>query len=562
MKTAAIYARVSTTGQAKEGTSLDTQVAACRSFAGEQGYVVVKEVQEDRSGARLDRPGLRGIRDLAEGGQVSAVIVYDQDRLSRSLAHLMLLAEEFERRRVELLVVNAPRENTPEGNMLFQMKGLFAEYERSKIMERTRRGKEKRAREGKVMGSQKAPYGFVYRAGEFELVEEEARYVKKMFEWIAVEGCSLYEVKRRLDEYGAPNKQGARYWDTSSIHSILKNTIYTGTWYWGKTMAVVPRVSKSADRKNEKSGKVWRPKEEWIAISVPALITQELYDAAQAQLQRNREMSKRNCKREYLLRGLVVCKRCGYKLRGHTMGTQVAYECGSNNRLPKEERCTVKRFNAGKLEALVWGKISEVLTNPEKLRDTVETRGKGLQEDQDREASQLESLYAVKQSIKKEEDRLLDAYAAGVIDLSQLQGRLAVTKKKREAIEVEISRLIARTAKLGEVAANLQVLEQLCGEVRDGIEHFTFEDKRRVLDLLDVRVLVDGEKVVISGVVTGALVEHMSVGRGKKRDVASSGEEGGAEGDLGLPLHPSYRHMLPRYFRARCGLRARCWPGR
>src|SRR5207249_4001235 len=120
--------------------------------------------------------------------------------LSRSLAHTMLLMEESERLRVEVLFVREPQDGTPEGRMLFQMKGMFKEYERAKLAERARRGKERRAREGKVLGSRRTmPYGYAYVRGEgrFEVVPEEAEWIVKMFNWLVVEHCTLGEIARR-----------------------------------------------------------------------------------------------------------------------------------------------------------------------------------------------------------------------------------------------------------------------------------------------------------------------------------------------------------------------------
>src|SRR4051812_44614805 len=130
MKTAAIYARVSTADQVR-GTSLDTQVDECRAFAQQHGYTVVKTIREDISGALLARPGLDELRAMAEAQQIEALIVAEQDRLSRDFAHTLFLVQEFERYQVDLVFVREPREDTAEGKMLFQMKGMFKEYERT-----------------------------------------------------------------------------------------------------------------------------------------------------------------------------------------------------------------------------------------------------------------------------------------------------------------------------------------------------------------------------------------------------------------------------------------------
>jgi site-specific DNA recombinase len=151
MKTAAIYARVSSDKQKEENT-IASQTAALIAFAREHGYDVPGEwIFEDEgfSGASLVRPGLERLRDLAAEGQIEAVLVYAPDRLSRKYAYQVLLTEEFARGGVETVFIKAPQSATPEDNLLLQFQGMIAEYERAQILERSRRGKRHRARQGK-----------------------------------------------------------------------------------------------------------------------------------------------------------------------------------------------------------------------------------------------------------------------------------------------------------------------------------------------------------------------------------------------------------------------------
>ena len=313
MKTAAIYARVSTAGQARDGSSLDTQTDACKQYAQAKGYIVAKEVREDMSGASLSRPGLDTIRDMVERREVGAIIVYDPDRLSRDLGHLMLLCEEFERNRADLLFVNAPHENTPEGMMLSQMRGMFAQYERSKIAERSRRGKERKAKDGRVVASSSmAPYGYelVQGEGRFQVLESEARWVVKMFEWVVEEHLSLGSVARRLQDLGIPTKRNAASWSRPAVRRILHNPAYTGTWYFNTSERVVPTNHRYSNQpKREKSTTAARPRDEWIGITIPALICPEIYHEVSRRLKLNKENNMPRAKNEYLLRGIL---RCGY----------------------------------------------------------------------------------------------------------------------------------------------------------------------------------------------------------------------------------------------------------
>jgi site-specific DNA recombinase len=168
------------------------------------------------------------------------------------MAHTMMLMEEFERNNADVLFVNAPREDTPEGEMLFGMRALFAQYERTKIAERTRRGKERRIREGQVMmTASSCPFGYRYipKVHTVEVIESEAFWVKHMFEWVVYDGCSLRQVARRLDANCVPTKSGADHWHAEVVKGILNNELYAGTWHYGKRRSIEAR--RSTARKNE-----------------------------------------------------------------------------------------------------------------------------------------------------------------------------------------------------------------------------------------------------------------------------------------------------------------------
>ena len=159
MKPALVYARVSTHGQAEDGTSLQTQVEACQRWATQNGYTVVKAITDDVSGSTLKRAGLDEVRDIVSRKEVQAVIIYKLDRLSRETSHTLTLFAEFKRHGVDLKSATSPIEDTPEGKLLLTMLSAIAEFERTQIGERTRRGKHHRAKEGAVLGSGWAPMG-------------------------------------------------------------------------------------------------------------------------------------------------------------------------------------------------------------------------------------------------------------------------------------------------------------------------------------------------------------------------------------------------------------------
>jgi len=208
----AIYARVSSQQQAKEGT-IDSQVAALAERVAADGLVLDDErryLDDGVSGSTLVRPALERLRDAAYAGEIDRLYVLAPDRLARRHAYQVVLLEEFARCGVAVIFLNhRATGETPEEELLLQMQGMIAEYERAKILERTRRGKRAAATRGAVSVLTGAPFGYRYISkadggGEarYQVVLEQARVVREMFEWIATERVSVNEVVSRLAPRG------------------------------------------------------------------------------------------------------------------------------------------------------------------------------------------------------------------------------------------------------------------------------------------------------------------------------------------------------------------------
>src|SRR3954454_20600127 len=206
-KSAAIYARVSSDRQ-KENHTIASQTAALIEYAQANGYTVAPEwvfQDEGYSGAILVRPGLEGLRDLAAEGQISALLVYSPDRLSRKYAYQVLLGEELSRCGVELVFLKAPAGDSPEDQLLVQFQCMIAEYERAQIAERSRRGKRHRAQQGMVNVLSGPPYGYRYvrksdsSAAYYEIIEPEAQVVRLVFEAYTQQGLSINAIARLLN---------------------------------------------------------------------------------------------------------------------------------------------------------------------------------------------------------------------------------------------------------------------------------------------------------------------------------------------------------------------------
>src|SRR5436305_11299722 len=299
---AAIYARVSSDRQAQDQT-IDSQVTALRERVARDGHILNDSMcflDDGVSGSTLRRPALERLRDLAYAGGVQKLYVHSPDRLARNYAHQVVVVEELVKHGVTIEFLNRAIGVSPEEDLLLQMQGMFAEYERAKIMERCRRGKQHAASRGNVSVLGNAPYGYRYlsksaHGGEaaYEIHEPHAAVIKQLFEWVGRDRVSIYEATRRLRDKGIPTPKGGVRWDRSTVWKMLKNPAYQGSAMYGKTRvgARRPQVKppRGVAKMPRRTGSVHlTDRSEQIEIAVPAIVSPELFAAVQEQLSDNR----------------------------------------------------------------------------------------------------------------------------------------------------------------------------------------------------------------------------------------------------------------------------------
>src|SRR5215207_1134865 len=292
---AAIYARVSSDQQAERQT-IGSQVSDLLARAAAEGRDIGEEfrfLDDGQSGASLVRPALERLRDLVAMSAIEVVYVHAPDRLARSYAHQAVLIEEFARAGTQVVFLNRPIGQSPEDNLLLQLQGMFAEYERARMLERSRRGKRYLAQVGSVSVLSRAPYGygFVGRGAgggvaRFEVIEEKAQVVRQIFRRVGHERVSLSAVSRRLFEAGVPSPTGNAHWSRSMLWTLLSNPAYAGQAVFGKNTSIPWRPPLRPARGRARVPK--RPfrqipasREHWVRIAVPAIIEAELFESAQ-----------------------------------------------------------------------------------------------------------------------------------------------------------------------------------------------------------------------------------------------------------------------------------------
>jgi len=467
------YARVSTEDQAKHGYSLPSQKEACRKYAEERDWAVVAEISDDGvSGAILDRPGLDRIRDLAHASQIDAVIVYDLDRLSRKVVHQLLIEEELSKSEVTIRYVLGDYRDDDEGRLQKQIRAAISEYERAKITERMERGKRSKARRGFVVGAGRIPYGY-RRDGDGHLVveEQEAHVIRLIFDWYTgPEDVSIRELARRLTSLPAKTHQGNKNWRLGTVSLILANETYAGTKYYNRRKRQAPTKT------------VLRPQEEWIAISVPGIVDGETFEAAQRRLAHNRKMKRKQPHHKYLLRGMLRCAECGYAYCGEFKNDRRYYR---HSRMGKHR---APMLRADLAEEKVWEAIKEVLLNPWALWEGYRAREAEIRKQKARLIERLEATLNLKAKAEAKLEALTDAYLDPDIGMPKNE----YTRRRRD-IEKEIAEweregreIQGRLETEAITQERMQAIETFAVEVAEGIELLDFEEKRKVLRMLEV----------------------------------------------------------------------------
>ncbi len=516
MPTAAIYARVSSARQ-KEQQTIQSQTAALLAHAATLGLDVPPEwVFEDEgySGATLYRPALERLRDLVCQVPVEVVLCYAPDRLARKYAYQALLVEELGRAGTEVRFVNGPAGDRPEDLLLVQFQGMIAEYEKAQIIERTRRGKAHRAKQGSVNVLSGAPYGYRYvrksdhAEARYEPVEPQARVVGELFRRYTQAGLSIADLARWLTAQQIPTATGKARWDRSTVWGMLRNPAYAGRAAFAKTLrtdqpARLTRPARLQGRRTSRNPLILdRPAEQWLQIPVPALVSEQTFQLAARRLADNQRFAARNTKVASLLQGLAACEACGYayyrtSTRTSTR-TRYYYRClGSDDwRYPGGRRCANLPVRADYLDQVVWEHITRLLADPTLVRGEL-----------DRRLAQLRAANpatATKARLEREQARtatatarLLEAYQEQLLSLDELRSRMPALRAKQHTLHAQLDTLDAQLVDQQTTLKLAENLESFLGRLRDTATTASVAERQQVLRLLVKEVLIGPDRVVV-----------------------------------------------------------------
>ena len=472
-----IYARLSTSQQEREGTSMDTQVDECLVLVAQDGLSVdpANILREEWISVDFDRPLFNRLRSMILNRSVDVIYVHSPDRLVRDPLHLMIVMHECSVSGVDLRFVHAEFPDTPEGRLMAYITGYVAQRERLHIIERTYRGKRRTAREHQRLpnGTGYGLFGYDYHKDNKTrtINEEEAAVVRRIFQW-AVEGWTCYRIALKLNEANIPTKRGCS-WHPLAVKRTLSNEAYTGVQFFGRK-----RYQKVSQHKREVTD---RPESEWIRIEgfTPELISRSVFDTVGRRLAAP-QAHYVNGERKYLLTGFVVCPTCGTGVTGTTLGGKYRYyRCRGTAKTSKRGAiCHEGYIPADLLEEIVWNALVDTIRDPSvlvaELQDHL-THGDGEL------GARMKELKHEISDLKSQQSGLLRLWRNPNVDQSLLEQQLGPLKVQCDEKE-EALRLLEDQQRQNDDAADVATrLEEYCRLISEQLDYLDFDGQRATL---------------------------------------------------------------------------------
>ena len=477
----------------------DALVDYCR-----KNNLVVTDIYEDDgySGELLARPGLDRLRDDAKAKKFDATLIHAVDRLSRNHIHAGIVIEELQRLGIEVVFLNAPSTDTPEGRLLFDIQSVVAQFEKEKIKERTRRGRLHKANKGIVVGNL-PPFGYRYvkkeGVGFYEINEEEAETVRLIFDLYVRKGLSLRSIRKELLRRNVKAPKGGKQWSSSTLGRLISNESYAGTTHYHKNLSCEPLKRRTeAYHRLKNTGRKLRPKEEWLPIPVPVIVEREVFQAAQAKRATNKVFSTRNTQHPYLLRGTLEHLPCGYGMSSEQHKGELIYRCRERaNVFPGPKKCS-GWYSAALLDELVWDTIADILAHPQPVARYLKRKGKDQEKTLKVATEAVQLLERQIEELKGREEKIASEYASGILKPEQIAILMNGVEIRRQKIAEKHATAEREIERLGipatEVSAGMQKTFRL---INKKIANASFDTKRAVLKLLVEKIVLEKKKATI-----------------------------------------------------------------
>ena len=484
----AIYIRVSTEDQAREGYSLEVQREYLEAFAKRDGLEVYKVYCDDGVSAySTRRPALQELLADARAKQFELVIAYKLDRFSRNLKDLLNLVDELSTYGVAFKSATEPFDtSTSAGRLMFQQLGSFAEFERNRIAERVVPGMMRSAKQGNWQGSCYAPFGYKYNKPKklLEIVPEEAKIVKLIYR-LYIEGRSSFRVMEYLNKNGYKSRSGKLFYN-KFICDVLKNPIYMGKIVWNRKQYL---KSSKADRDYKYQV---NDEEKFIVVKgrhQPIISEEDFIKVRKIVDERKRSWTPRQTGTEYLLHGIMGCAKCGNYYSGllaisnpRTKFKKRWYRCSGP--LHHKNKCKNRSVKAEDIEPIIDDVVRVLAANPKFKNNrlismspinSVPNPFLGLSGD--------EAGLKLSENHKKQ-TKLTDAYLENILGEDVFRGKMEKLREEEEKLQNILAGIELATVEKEHSAGYKNRVKEFLDEHDDSLTEVSFALKRRMVGLL------------------------------------------------------------------------------
>lgn len=512
IKRAAIYIRCSSAEAEKEGYSPEIQEEKLREFVKNNDWQLdERSIYKDigYSGGTEKRPGLQKLLADARDKEFDIILIFRLDRFFRKLRILENILSELIKLGIGIKSISEPWADysNPSAKLSVQILGAVGEWQREITLEARNDGMVRAMKEGKWLGPSPFGYDFNKKTQKLEINKKEARIVRMIYEWLIEEKLSEYKIQQKInrmkiptkyDLIGKKKKTGSKcWWNRRTIGRILRNEIYTGTFYY--------RKRKYAGRVRGESN--LRPKEDWIEVQDKNLkiISSDSFKGAQGQLKKNKEISSRNTKRSYSLQHKIICGLDGYHYQSATRhyhskrkGARETkyYFCPGTRPYFTSKHCSAPTISESRILPPVWNKLKEILTNPDlimnELRDYMNQKNK-----ENKNQEKLKNAEKALISLKRERERYAELYAESSIDKSFYDKKIEECGEEEENLKEEKERLSQFLLTNEERKKRIKSIKELYHQLKTNLEIANYEIKREILQRLVEKVVKTGNKLDI-----------------------------------------------------------------
>lgn len=513
-KRAVIYARVSTKEQ-DTNYSIPSQIDEAKGYAQRNDIDVVGTYHEDASGFRYPREKLEIALGKIENNEADVLLCHTEDRLNRHEINGFLIRQRLVEAKAELHYTLSGRFDLGDEYRMYAMiKDAVSAAEARSINERMSRGRRYKAKGGAWIGLGAPPYGYRVvgekRETRLEINEDEARWVRQVFEWYVTERLSVRKIIKQLTALGVERpgvtrqdghaKAGASQWNDATIYKMLKNTTYIGVFY----------SHKYSDKRTPQGRiKTARPREEWLEIATPPIIDEDIFNKAQLRLQDGKSASFKNRKYDYLMATRLYCSLCGYKITplASKPGKLMYYKCRSHEWRVWEPKCALPFFRVEKVDGLIWERIAEYLEHPESLRRAAE---EARATSQVTHSQKYESIATIEAEIVRQKAKLQKSVSLYLDTSGDSDQRFINELAKRGQDEAnaalvklhhERDLLLRQIAESQVSEESIAAVEEFAREVRlaGSLSELSMDTRRAVVDYLGATAVLaveDGQKIV------------------------------------------------------------------